>query len=72
MHEYGSSKEVSGATCIQYALCELQLKCDNPLNEFDTKISISHLSFSELNSVESTESIKFVKDYFSNFQFQNN
>ena len=29
------------------------------------------LSFSKLNSIESTDFIEFVEDYYSNFRFQN-
>ena len=34
------------------------------MNYCSTTFRLEHLSFSELNSVESTESIEFVEDYF--------
>ena len=39
--------------------------CDGVQNNFRTKLyDVNQLSFSELNSIESTESIELVENYF--------
>ena len=43
---------------------EYQMNYFQQLLDFVSEVRVSYLSFSKLNSIESTESIEFVEDYF--------